>query len=153
MPRMWPFRRRQRLSALDLAPLERLAELVERVVLLLEERRADSGAPEEPEPDRPLRAVPPTPVPEQRPPEPQPPEPRPLHPAEPAAAEAHLLFVGGPHGYRLVERDGRAPGRGEAVEVEGLPERVLRLGPSPLPGDRRRCAFVEPEQPRTAPAV
>jgi hypothetical protein len=141
---MWPFRRRQRRPALDLTPLERLAELVERVVLLLEERRGDREAPlpTAPEPAQPFAA--PEPVPEPQPaPEPPPSGP----PPRPAAAQAHIFFVGGPHGYRVVERDGPPPVHGDTVEVDGLPYRVLRLGPSPLPGDTRPCAFVEPEQP------
>jgi hypothetical protein len=102
-----------------LPPLERLSELVERVVVLLDEVPA------------------PAPVAEERPQE------------EPAG---HVLFVSSPTGYRLLERHGPAPERGEVLELEESRCRVLRLGPSPLPGDRRRCAFLEqdpPEQNRT----
>jgi hypothetical protein len=59
----------------------------------------------------------------------------------------HVLVVGSPVGYRLMERDGPAPGCDAAVEVDGRPYGVLRLGPSPLPGDRRRCVFLETQDP------
>jgi hypothetical protein len=55
----------------------------------------------------------------------------------------HLLFVWSPSGWTLQERDGEPPEVGATVE-DG--ERVLlvsKLGPSPLPGDRRRCAFTQ----------
>ncbi|MBA2384728.1 MAG: hypothetical protein H0V68_08730 [Actinobacteria bacterium] len=56
----------------------------------------------------------------------------------------HLLFVWSPSGWTLQERDGEAPSAGSTVE-DG--ERVLmvgKIGPSPLPGDRRRCAYTLP---------
>ena len=56
---------------------------------------------------------------------------------EPPAA-AHLVFFGGPEGWELAERTGPAPARG-SVTPDGV---VVRLGPSPLPGDSRACAFV-----------
>jgi hypothetical protein len=54
----------------------------------------------------------------------------------------HLLFVGKPSGYELVEQEGEAPAVGAQVEVEGKQLRVTKLGPSPLPGDRRMCAYL-----------
>ncbi|HXG75279.1 MAG TPA: hypothetical protein VNJ53_01785 [Gaiellaceae bacterium] len=57
--------------------------------------------------------------------------------------EAQLLFVPGP-AYRLVEVERPPLAAGAAVAVEGVPYRVLRVGPSPLPGDPRRCAYLEP---------
>lgn len=62
-------------------------------------------------------------------------------------AEAHVLFVASPAGYRLHQREGPPPAVGDLVELDEGRFRVLRLGPSPLPGDRRRSAFVEQEQP------
>jgi len=52
-----------------------------------------------------------------------------------------LAFVPGPD-YRIleVERPGLAPG--DAFELEGEEYVVARTGPSPLPGDRRRCAYL-----------
>lgn len=54
----------------------------------------------------------------------------------------HLLFVWKPSGYELVERDGSPPEVGEEVEVGERTERVTKVGPSPLPGDRRPCAYL-----------
>jgi septal ring factor EnvC (AmiA/AmiB activator) len=52
-----------------------------------------------------------------------------------------LLFVPG-QTYRLVEIE-RAPlRRGDAVELDGIEYIVARTGPSPLPGDVRRCAYL-----------
>ncbi len=62
----------------------------------------------------------------------------------------HILYVTG-DGYRLVERDGRAPGVEELVELDGREFVVGRVGRSPLPGDRRACAYLEPaRRPQTA---
>ena len=55
----------------------------------------------------------------------------------------HLVWSAGDR-YRLVERPGGAPAQGSVVELESSRWRVLRVGASPLPADRRRCAFVEP---------
>lgn len=53
---------------------------------------------------------------------------------------AQLAFV--PDGtYRLVPLDA-ALARGSGLEVDGKQYVVARIGPSPLPGDRRRCAYL-----------
>ena len=55
----------------------------------------------------------------------------------------HLLFVWRPTGYVLEERDGEPPALGDDVEVaDGELQRVTKVGPSPLPGDGRRCAYL-----------
>jgi hypothetical protein len=54
----------------------------------------------------------------------------------------HVLLVGGPRGYELRHADGPAPAAGSMLAAGRL--LVARVGPSPLPGDRRRCAFVLP---------
>ena len=54
----------------------------------------------------------------------------------------HLLFVPGDR-YSLVEAEGRAPAVDSIVELEDRPYRVVRITPSPLPADDRRCAFLE----------
>ena len=60
----------------------------------------------------------------------------------------HVVFVASTTGYRLLERDGIPPARSDALVLDGdgAVAVVLRLGPSPLPGDRRRCAFVERQE-------
>ena len=59
------------------------------------------------------------------------------------AASGHLLFVWTPTGYQLVEREGEPPAPGEDVDLDGRRERVLKIGPSPLPGDRRPCVYLQ----------
>jgi hypothetical protein len=56
----------------------------------------------------------------------------------------HLLFVWKPTGYELRERDGQLPTVGSVVELEEGPMQVNRLAASPLPGDDRRCAYLQP---------
>ncbi len=93
-------------APLDLAAVDRLDELVGRIVTLIPEAAA-----------------------------------------APRAAAATLLFVPSAAGYRLAEwPDGAPPARGGRVELPDGVFRVLRHGPSPLPGDRRRCAFLEREE-------
>ena len=117
--RRW-FRGRREPPPVLLPSLDRLAELIERVVALLDEV---SLAPERP----PREEI----VLEQHNPGPEP--------------DGWLAFIHSPDGYRLLEREGGAPVRNATVELDGGAFVVLRLGPSPLPGDRRRCVFVEQE--------
>jgi hypothetical protein len=59
--------------------------------------------------------------------------------------ERHVLFVPAAAGYRLIERTGAVPAPGEDVRLSGGTRfRVLRVGPSPLPGSRIACAYLEP---------
>ncbi len=115
------WRRRRSPPPVILPSLDRLSGLIERVVELVD-----------------AVAVAPVPAPEPVP------EPR----AEVAEVKGGwIAFVSSPAGYRIVERDGPAPARGDARQLEGGSHRVLLVGPSPLPGDRRRCAYVEREEP------
>jgi hypothetical protein len=57
---------------------------------------------------------------------------------------SHLLFVWKPSGYELRERDGEAPSVGDELELDDTPMTVTKVGPSPLPRDERRCAYVQP---------
>ena len=66
-------------------------------------------------------------------------EPEPEEPLE----TAHLLFAAGDR-YRLADREGPAPEPGTVIELDTQRFVVRRLGASPLPGDPRRCAYVEP---------
>jgi len=59
-------------------------------------------------------------------------------------AVTHLVFVWTPHGYGLDVADGPAPEVGARVSVDGVDRVVAKLGRSPLPGDERRCAYLEP---------
>ena len=60
-----------------------------------------------------------------------------------ADTSRHLVFVPVEGVYALAERSGPAPEIGTAEEVDGVSFRVSRIGPSPLPADKRRCAFLE----------
>ena len=115
------FRRRRPPPPVLLPTLDRLAELIESVVDLLDQV---AGEPAHTRPAAPVAAH----------------NPR-------QAVAGHVLFVPSPEGYRLLERDGAPPARGDLVDVEGNRFRVLRLGPSPLPGDRRRCVCLEMQEP------
>jgi hypothetical protein len=57
----------------------------------------------------------------------------------------YLLFVSKPTGYELREREGDAPAVGAEVEEDEGRMQVIKVAPSPLPGDSRRCAYVFPE--------
>jgi hypothetical protein len=59
-------------------------------------------------------------------------------------ADTYLLFVWKPTGYELREQDGELPGVGTVVELEEGRMQVNRIAPSPLPGDPRRCAYLQP---------
>lgn len=60
----------------------------------------------------------------------------------PIPEQRYVLFVWTPTGYRLEERDGELPAVGSEVEVGERRERVNKIGPSPLPGDSRPCAYL-----------
>ncbi len=55
----------------------------------------------------------------------------------------HILFVWSPSGYALLGRAGEPPPVGSEVGVSGGSRVVTKIGPSPLPGDPRRCAFLD----------
>ena len=119
------FRRRRPPPPVLLPSLERLAELIESVVDLLDQVALGPGR--EPAQTRPAA-------------------PEAVHNPGPAVA-GHVLFVPSAEAYRLLERDGTPPVRGDLLDIEGNQFRVLRLGPSPLPGDRRRCVCLERQEP------
>ena len=120
MTRVWSRRRSSSVPPVLLPSLDRLSTLIERVVELVDAVGGTEPAPaaEEAEP-----AV------------------------VPSGAEMWLAFVPSPHGYRLLELRSAAPERGGVLELEDGPYRVVRVSPSPLPNDRRRCAYVEREEP------
>lgn len=53
-------------------------------------------------------------------------------------ARSHLVFAWSPAGYGLRDEAGPVPALGSPV-ADGV---VAKVGPSPLPRDRRRCAYV-----------
>jgi len=55
---------------------------------------------------------------------------------------SYLVFVWKPSGYELREWDGDVPAVGTEIELDGEQLRVTKVAPSPLPGDRRPCAFL-----------
>ena len=57
---------------------------------------------------------------------------------------AYLLFVWKPSGYELREREGDPPAVGDQVEEDGTLMTVTKVAPSPLPGDGRRCGYLQP---------
>jgi hypothetical protein len=57
-------------------------------------------------------------------------------------ADGHLLFVWKTSGYELHEADGDAPAVGSEIEADGQTLLVTKVGPSPLPRDKRLCAYV-----------
>jgi hypothetical protein len=59
-------------------------------------------------------------------------------------ADQHLLFVSKPTGYELMARDGEPPDVGSTVELDGVGQFfVSRISPSPLPSDKRPCAYLQ----------
>jgi hypothetical protein len=56
--------------------------------------------------------------------------------------DGHLLFVWKPSGYEIREEPGEAPAVGSELERDGERLRVTKVAPSPLPGDRRECAYL-----------
>jgi hypothetical protein len=58
-------------------------------------------------------------------------------------SDGWLLFVSKPTGYELRERNGEPPSMGDEVEDGELRLVITKLGPSPLPGDARTCAFAQ----------
>ena len=58
-------------------------------------------------------------------------------------ADGYLLFVWTPRGYELREREGEPPAVGAALEEDGRRLHVSKVGPSPLPGDPRPCAYLQ----------
>lgn len=55
----------------------------------------------------------------------------------------YLLFIWKPTGYELREREGDPPSLGSVLDEEEGRMVVTRVGPSPLPGDDRRCAYLQ----------
>jgi hypothetical protein len=57
---------------------------------------------------------------------------------------SYLAFVWTPNGYQFREREGDAPPVGTELEDENSHFVVTKVASSPLPGDERRCAYLQP---------
>lgn len=58
--------------------------------------------------------------------------------------DTHLLFVWKPTGYVLREQEGELPTVGAVLDLEEGRQQVNRVAQSPIPGDTRRCAYLQP---------
>src|SRR5581483_2068110 len=56
--------------------------------------------------------------------------------------EVDRLSAAGAGGYRLVEGSGPAPRAGERLRLDLVEYEVAKVAGSPLPGDRRPCAYL-----------
>jgi len=59
-------------------------------------------------------------------------------------SDRYLAFVSKPTGYELQEREGELPALGDEVEENGGRLTVSKVASSPLPGDSRRCVYLQP---------
>ena len=55
----------------------------------------------------------------------------------------YLLFVWKTSGYELREADGEVPAVGAEVEEDDKKMQVMKVAPSPLPGDSRPCVYLQ----------
>jgi hypothetical protein len=68
---------------------------------------------------------------------------RPEQPPVEEPAATHVVFLPSAKGYALAELPGPTPDPGAYEDVDEVRFVVSRIGPSPLPADRRRCAYLE----------
>jgi hypothetical protein len=61
---------------------------------------------------------------------------------QPPSDGRHLVWLWKPTGYELREETGPPPAIGSEVSDGELRLRVTKIGPSPLPGDSRPCAYT-----------
>ena len=57
---------------------------------------------------------------------------------------SYVCFVWKSSGYELRDREGDPPAVGEVIEEDSVRLTVTKVAPSPLPGDDRRCAYLQP---------
>lgn len=62
---------------------------------------------------------------------------------QPEREDEHVVLAADGR-YHLMVRSGPAPRPGDVVQLDDGPYRCLRVAGSPLPGDDRRCAVLEP---------
>lgn len=56
----------------------------------------------------------------------------------------YLLFVSKTSGYELAEREGEPPATGSELDDGDGRFLVSKVAASPLPGDERPCAYLQP---------
>ena len=56
---------------------------------------------------------------------------------------SYLVLIVKPSGYELHEREGDPPQVGERVKEGESSYWVSKVAASPLPGDERRCAYLQ----------
>ena len=57
--------------------------------------------------------------------------------------QTYLAFRWTAAGYELSEESGSLPDVGSKVETDGKSWTVYKVAPSPLPNDRRICAYLQ----------
>jgi hypothetical protein len=57
---------------------------------------------------------------------------------------SYVVFLSTPNGYEFHEREGDPPAVGSEVEEQNTRFVVTKVAASPLPGDGRRCAYLQP---------
>ncbi len=61
-----------------------------------------------------------------------------------AADGRYLVFISKHSGYQLAEREGEPPPPGSELEDGERRFLVSKVATSPLPGDERPCAYLQP---------
>jgi hypothetical protein len=59
----------------------------------------------------------------------------------------YVLFIATAAGYQLLDQDATPGAAGDVIHIPRVSEtgfRIAKIGASPLPGDERRCAYLEP---------
>jgi hypothetical protein len=71
-----------------------------------------------------------------------------LGPTEEPSQEpsGYVLFVAGPTGFSIVECNDEPPSPDQLLLLDGGAYRIVSVRRSPLPGDRRPCLVLEPQQ-------
>jgi hypothetical protein len=55
---------------------------------------------------------------------------------------SYLVFISRPTGYELRDYEGDPPAVGSEFDHDGQTFLVAKVAPSPLPGDKRSCAYL-----------
>jgi hypothetical protein len=60
-----------------------------------------------------------------------------------SSGTGYVVFAWAPNGYQLTERQGEPPPLGALLEQDGRRFVVSKIGASPLPGDHRKCVYLQ----------